>query len=84
MLKTLFPTRDMTNEEWAAAQAEWQSSSNWHYGIYYAPRDPHVWVRKQRVEFGWTLNMARRASWYWAAAILGTPLWLALLHRLFR
>ena len=34
MLKTLFPTRDMTNEEWAAAQAEWQSSRNWHYGIY--------------------------------------------------
>lgn len=83
MLKTLFPTRDMTNDQWAAAQAEWRNPANWHYGFYYAPRDPHVWVRKQRVEFGWTLNMARRASWFWTAAILGTPLWLTLLYRLF-
>lgn len=83
MLRTLFSQREMTNDEWAAAQAEWRSPSNWHFGFYYAPRDPHVLVRKRRAEFGWTLNMAHRASWFWLAALLGTVLGLTLLPRLF-
>lgn len=74
-------TQDMTNDEWAAAQAEWRDPGNWHFGFYYAPHDPHVCVRKQRVEFGWTLNMARRASGIWIVAILATPLWIAVLLR---
>lgn len=63
MLKRLFATRELSNEEWSAAQEEWRNPANWHWGVYRAPGDPHVWVRKQRAEFGWTLNLAHRASW---------------------
>lgn len=82
-MATLFVTRHMTDDQWVAAEAEWHTPSNWRYGFYYAPRDPRVWVRKRRIEFGWTLNMARRASWFWVAALVGTLFSIPLLRRLF-
>ena len=80
MLKQLWTARDMSVDEWTAAQAEWRNPANWRYGIYYAPRDPHVWVRKQRVEVGWTLNMAHGLAWLLAAAILAAPFAIILLR----
>ncbi len=36
----------------------------WKAGVfYYNPQDKRLWVEK-RVGFGWTLNMANRASWW--------------------
>jgi uncharacterized membrane protein len=65
------PTRD----ERPGAE-EWHRDENWYggwLGLYHAPRDPRVWVRKRRPRFGWTLNFARRAAWLWIAALLTIP-----------
>jgi uncharacterized membrane protein len=53
-------------EGWIAAQREWQNSDNWRggwLGLYVAPNDPRILVRKREPRFGWTLNFAHRASW---------------------
>jgi hypothetical protein len=34
----------MENDEWLAAQAEWENPANWRWFIYIAPRDPRVWA----------------------------------------
>ena len=44
-----------------------------------APGRTRVWVRKYRPEFGWTLNFAHTASWWWAGAILALPAAAALM-----
>ncbi len=54
------------DREWQDSQREWEDPSNWRggmLGIYYAPNDPRVIVRKPWLPGGWTLNFARPASW---------------------
>jgi uncharacterized membrane protein len=49
-------------------------TEGWIAGVfYYNKDDPSVWVEK-RVGIGWTLNMARPASWVFLAVILGLPI----------
>jgi hypothetical protein len=56
----------MENNEWLAAKAEWENPANWRWhGLYIAPRDPRVWVRKRNPIYGWTINLAHRQSWIW-------------------
>lgn len=74
----------MTDDEWRAAQEEWTSASNWRWGIYAAPRDPRIWVRKQEMRFGWTFNFAHPASWLLFACLLGGPLAAAVAWRWLR
>ena len=55
---------------------EWEKDENWYggwLGVYYAPRDPRVWVAKRPPRIGWTVNFARRSSWVWLAVILASP-----------
>jgi uncharacterized membrane protein len=55
---------------------EWENDENWHagwLGIYYAPRDPRVWVPKRPPRFGWTVNFARRVSWVWLVGVVTVP-----------
>lgn len=75
---------EMSNEDWSAAQAEQANPDNWRFGIYRSPRDPHVWVRKQRAEFGWTLNFAHRSSWLWVIAAISVLVGFSLLGWFFR
>lgn len=56
---------------------EWERDENWYggfLGVYHAPRDPRVWVPRRPPRLGWTVNLARRASWLWLLAVLVTPL----------
>ncbi len=65
--------QEKSGDPWVAAQREWHNPSNWRGGIlglYYAPADPRIVVRKQWHPGGWTFNFARRASWFWLGAIL--------------
>ena len=56
-----------------------KSSKHWTWGLFYHnPEDPKVWVEKLS-GWGWTLNMARPASWAILAAILLGALSLFLL-----
>lgn len=72
----------MENDEWLAAQAEWENPANWRWpALYIAPRDPRVWVRKRNPEYGWTINLAHRQSWLglgcFLGVLLGIGIWLA-------
>jgi uncharacterized membrane protein len=69
----------MTDTEWRAAQEEWKDLSNWRWGLYVAPRDPRIWVRKHQIQFGWTFNFAHPVSWFLLACLIGTPLALRFL-----
>ena len=67
-----------------AEHDEWGKPENWHggwLGIYYAPRDPRVWVAKRIPAMGWTLNFAHRRAWFWLIGMVGIPIlgvfWLA-------
>jgi uncharacterized membrane protein len=56
-----------------AAESEWHRPENWYggwFGVYFAPRDPCVWVPKRRPGRGWTLNFARGASYAYLALML--------------
>ncbi len=60
----------MDDQAWRKAQAEWEDPANWRtFGIYVAPRDPRVWVRKRNPVRGWTLNFAHSRSWVWVAGL---------------
>jgi len=53
-------------------------TEGWLWGsIYYNRSDPSVWVEK-RLGIGWTLNMARPASWVFFALVLGLPIGFAI------
>ncbi len=54
----------------------------WKWGILYNnPGDPSVWVTK-RYGFGWTLNYAHQAAYWWTALILILPV-TAILSSIF-
>jgi uncharacterized membrane protein len=66
--------RAMDNKDWLAAEKEWWNSANWMpFGIYFAPNDPRVWVRKRAPAFGWTPNFAHRPGWLWMGLMLAVP-----------
>jgi len=51
---------------WQDQEREWKDPSNWRggpLGLYVAPRDPRILVRKRTPYFGWTFNFAHQASW---------------------
>jgi len=53
-------------------------TEGWLWGaIYYNRNDPAIWVEK-RMGIGWTLNMARPASWVFFALVLGLPIGFAV------
>lgn len=55
------------------------NSNHWKWGMFYHnPEDPKIWVDKL-YGLGWTLNMARPASWVILTAILLAPVALFLL-----
>jgi uncharacterized membrane protein len=61
------------DREWADGEREWRDAENWRggwLGLYVAPRDPRIWVRKRSPRFGWTLNYAHRAAWLWSMAFV--------------
>jgi uncharacterized membrane protein len=67
--------------DWRAAQEEWENPDNWRLlGTYASPRDPRVWVRKREPSFGWTLNFAHTAAWFWLLGLVGVPVALVLMR----
>ena len=69
----------MENDEWLAAQAEWENPANWRWHwLYIAPSDPRVWVRKRNPEYGWTINLAHRKSWIWLGCFVGVLLGIGI------
>ncbi len=66
--------REMREVAGAGTMESTAPTEGWIAGaIYYNKNDPSVWVEK-RVGIGWTLNMARPASWVFLAVILGLPI----------
>ncbi len=60
----------------AGDTTECEKDENWYggwMGIYVAPRDPHVVVRKRAPRMGWTLNFARPVTWLLVLLILVLP-----------
>lgn len=58
----------------ALTAADPDGAEHWKWGlVYYNPGDPAVFVTK-RLGIGYTLNMARPASWAVLVALLGGPL----------
>jgi hypothetical protein len=52
---------------------------HWKAGlVYYDPDDPTIFIEK-RFGIGYTMNMARPATWWLLAAVVGLPLLVALL-----
>jgi uncharacterized membrane protein len=76
---------DVVTNEWAEHEREWRDEANWRggwLGIYVAPRDPRLVVRKKHPQFGWTFNFAHRGSWLLLGALIGIPLVAVALTRL--
>jgi uncharacterized membrane protein len=67
----------LAEREWADGEREWRNPENWRggwLGLYVAPRDPRVWVRKRSPHLGWTLNYAHRGAWLWSMAFAAAAL----------
>ena len=58
---------------------EWRDPKNWSggiFGIYRSEKDTRVWVPKKNPKAGWTLNLTKRASFYW---MFGTLLFIVVI-----
>lgn len=76
---------EVMTDGWAEHEREWRDESNWRggwLGIYVAPRDPRLIVRKRTPHLGWTFNFAHRASWWLLASLFTIPLILIALREL--
>ncbi len=50
---------------------EWKNKENWKWrGIYNSQKDTRIWVPKKPKWMGWTLNFAKKQSFYWLFALL--------------
>jgi uncharacterized membrane protein len=75
-----FPYTDDVATE--SEDREWSDPENWRggwLGVYYAPRDPRIWVPKRRPWMGTTLNFAHRGAKLTFSVMLGIPLAVSLL-----
>ncbi|MGI9455150.1 MAG: hypothetical protein ACR2NU_01225 [Aeoliella sp.] len=56
--------------------AEWEDPANWSgpqlLSDYFSKRDSRVWVPKQLLRAGWTINFGQPAGMAWLAAIMMT------------
>lgn len=55
---------------------EWENLENWShpvYGLYFSKRDTRIWVPKRVPSFGWTLNLAHPASFWWMVGFMVIP-----------
>lgn len=49
--------------------ASWRNERHWNYGLYFSKDDSRLWVPKQVVWMGWTINLGHPAA---PALLLGT------------
>ena len=70
------PTR--MNDQDVINQQEWSRDENWTWWRYRSERDTRLWVPK-RNRMGWTLNFARRGSYWTMLGLCIVPLGFLLL-----
>lgn len=76
---------EVGTNDWQAWEREWRDPANWRWmGIYVAPKDPRLVVRKKTPHFGWTFNFAHRGAWWLLAGVLLVPLTIIVVANVWR
>ena len=75
------PRTDRPSGQDATNDQEWSRPENWTgwLGSYRSERDTRLWVPKRNPAMGWTLNFARRGSYWTMVGLSAVPLGMVLL-----
>ena len=66
---------DATRKQREINEVEWRNKSNWKlFAFYYCENDTRVWVPKSPKWCGWTLNFAKKQSYFWLFVLLIVPI----------